>query len=296
MVKRHTSPLDILFRTTSIKPRAYDTILPAHRRCDYEPLANIHIDDDRLTAIANTKAITGPAAYTDGSGFDKKIGAAAVLMLDNMELKSVRYQLGSEMEHMVYEAEVTAVLLALHLLTQIERDLRMVTIGVDNQVVLQGLRNQKSKPGHYLLDRVHDALEDFQVKQARNRGRMVEGYRMGRGRVRLDDGSQGWKDWKLKRWCKVNFVWVLGHKEIDGNEKADEKAKQVIEMGSSPCRQLPAFLRRKELPTSISAMRQALKSEIRQRWRKEWKVSPRYSLSANIDYSLPSDNFIHIVN
>ena len=294
--KRHTSPLDVLFRTTSIKPRAYETIHPARRRRDYELLANVQIDDDRSTAIANAKAITGPAAYTDGSGFDKRIGAAAVLMLDDVVLKSIRYQLGSETEHTVYEAEVTAVLLALHLLKQIERNLRTVTIGVDNQAVLQGLKNQKSKPGHYLLDRVHDALEDFQVKQARNRGRTVEGYRMGRGRTRLDDGSHGWRDWKLKRWCKVNFVWVPGHEDIDGNEKADEEAKQAIEVGSSPRRQLPTFLRGKVLPTSISATRQTLKGGIQQRWKKEWKVSPRHSLSANIDYSLPSDNFMHIAN
>ena len=76
---------------------------------------------------------------------------------------------------------------------------------------------------------------------------------MGQGRTTLSDGSKGWKEWKLKRWCKVKFVWVLGHEDIDGNEKADEEAKQAVKTGSSPRRQLPTFLQRKELLISISA-------------------------------------------
>ena len=217
-------------------------------------------------------------------------------MLNDTVLKTVRYRLGTETEHTVYEAEITAVILALHLLMQVERDLPRVTIGVDNQAVLLGLKNQRSKPGHHLLDRVHDALEDFQARQARNRGRTVEGYQMGRGRMELDNGSRGWKEWKLKRWCKVKFVWVPGHEDIDGNEKADEEAKQAVETGSSPRRQLPALLRRKDLPVSISATQQKLKGDIKKRWKTEWKVSPRHTVSSNIDYSLPSDNYIHIVN
>ena len=57
---------------------------------------------------------------------------------------------------------------------------------------------------------------------------------MGQGRVRLEDGSQGWNDWKLKRRCKVNFVWVQGHEGIEGNEKADKEAKKATEIGLTP--------------------------------------------------------------
>ena len=166
--KRHTSPLDILFRTTNIKPKSYETILPAHRRCDYELLATIHINDDRSDVITRAKATTGLAAYTDGSGNDGKIGTAATLMIDEMELGTLRYQLRTESKHTVYEAEVTVVLLALHLLMQVQCDLKKVTISVNNQAVLLGLKNQRSKPKHHLLDRVHDALEDFQFKSSKH--------------------------------------------------------------------------------------------------------------------------------
>ena len=294
-VKRHASPLHVLFRTTGVKDKSYETILPARRRRNYEILADIHINVDRQKAIQEANAITGLAVYSDGSGLNERIGAAAVLLLNGTELSTLRYNLGSETEHTVYEAEILAVILALHILTKIQRNLRTVTIGVDNQAVLLGLKNQKSKPGHYLLDKVHDALEDFQVKQARNRGHTVIGYRMGNSRSRLENGSIGWREWNLKKWCKVKFVWTPGHEEIEGNEKADEEAKIAATTGSSPRWNLPTFIRRKDLPISISATRQTLKSEMKKRWKSEWKVSHRHPNSSNIDRTLPSDNFMHII-
>ena len=63
------------------------------------------------------------------SGHDGKIGAAAVMMTDGMEIQTLRYHLGSETEHTVYEAEVIAVILALHMLTTLKRKLKKVTIG-----------------------------------------------------------------------------------------------------------------------------------------------------------------------
>ena len=294
--KRHSSPMHILFRTTGVRKMPYETILPARRRRDYETLAHIHIDNDRTRATEHAKTITGLAAWTDGSGLDGKIGAAAIVTLNGTKLRNLRYHLGKETDHTVYEAEIIAVILALHILMEINRPLARITIGIDNQAVLLGLKNQTSKPGHYLLDKIHDTLEDLQVKQARNRGHVIEGYRRGQGKTQLEDGSHGWKDWKLKQWCKVQFVWVPGHEGVEGNEAADAEAKLATEEGSSPRRKLPAFLRRKELPTSISAARQHLRNNIKKRWKNEWKVSPRHPLSSNIDCSLPSDNYMHITS
>ena len=70
-------------------------------------------------AIATANHITGLAVYTDGSGYEGQIGAAAVLMVNGLELRRVRYRLGPETQHTVYEAEILAVILALHLLTQV---------------------------------------------------------------------------------------------------------------------------------------------------------------------------------
>lgn len=137
--KRHSSPLCVLFRTTGIKNQPYETILPARRRCDYKTLANIHIDNDRMEATTRAKAITGSTVWTNGSGMDGKIGTAAVLMLGETKLRTLRYCLGNETDHTVYEAEIIVIILALHTLMEVERYLSKVMIGVDNQAVLLGL-------------------------------------------------------------------------------------------------------------------------------------------------------------
>ena len=128
-------------------------------------LEDVHIDTDRETAIAKADRLTGTVVYTDGSGHNGKIGAVAVLMADGMEIQTLQYHLGSETEHTVYEVEVIIVILVLHMLTTLKRKLKKVTIGTDNQAVLMSLRNQRSKPRHYLLDKIHDMMEDFQVMQ-----------------------------------------------------------------------------------------------------------------------------------
>lgn len=294
--KRHKSPLHVLFTTTGVKPHKFESILPAHRRRNYKMLADVQIENDRGTAIAKANNFKGVVAFTDGSGYEEHIGAAAILTVNGTELKSLRYQLGPDTKHTVYEAEIFAVLLALHLLSQVARPLKQVTIGLDNQAVLLGLKNQQTKPSHYLLDKVHDALEDFQVKEARKRGNEIPEYRMGRGRIKTSDGTTGWKDWDLKQWCKVRFVWTPGHEGIVGNKRADEEAKLAANGESSAKRELPAWVRRTNLPTSVSATRQALKTEAKKRWKNEWSKSPRHKLSSNIDCSLPSDNFLHIAS
>lgn len=102
------------------------------------------------------------------------------------------------------------------------------------------MKNQKCRPSHYLADKIHETLEDkFQVAQARIRGIEIKGYRRGKGRTRLEDGSTGWKDWGIKRWCKVKFIWTPGHEDIEGNEQADEEAKRAAERGSSPLSSYP---------------------------------------------------------
>ena len=295
-VKRHRSPLHSLFFTTDIPRDTYETILTARRRRNYNIRANVLIDDDRRNAVANAKDNSGTIIYTDGSGFENGIGAAAILTQNGSTISSSRYHLGSAQLHTVYEAEATAVILALHLACNLKKKLRKLTIGLDNQAVLLGLLNQQSKPGHYLMDKIHDLLEDFQVTQARLRNIVVKGYRKGKGRHTLKDGSTGWKEWRLKMRCEVNFVWTPGHEGIAGNELADVEAKKAAQGESSPTIELPPMLRKKPLPTSISAARQSLKNKLKTRWKGEWSSSARYDRLLAIDHSLPSDDFLNIIS
>jgi len=47
---------------------------------------------------------------------------------------------------------------------------------------------------------------------------------------------------------------------------------------------------------SISATRQLLKKKMKNRWQGEWKSSPRFTCMNKIDKSLPSDDFLHIID
>ena len=295
-VKRHQSPIHLLFITTKVKPLTYETILPARRRRNYRTLANISIEKDRKKAITQAQQTTGTVVYTDGSGYEKGIGVAVIMTKNGWYQRSCRYYLGPESIHTVYEAEALAITLALHLLGNVKVKLKKVTIGTDNQAVLLGLSNQKSKPSHYLIDKIHNLLEDFQVTQARIRGKTTDGYKKGKGRIKQADGSLGWKDWNLKKWCKVDFIWTPGHEGIEGNEKADVAAKEAAKGASDEKEDLPSFLRRKPLPASISATRSILKINMKKRWKGEWKRSSRFNRTHAIDYALPSPNYLHTID
>ncbi|KAF9067352.1 hypothetical protein BDP27DRAFT_1225915 [Rhodocollybia butyracea] len=55
---------------------------------------------------------------------------------------------------------------------------------------------------------------------------------------------------------EITVGWVPGHEGIEGNEAADEEAKNAATRGSSPASQLPAVLRKK-LPKSATPMRKS---------------------------------------
>ena len=109
LVTHHRSPIHLLFITTEVKPAPYETILTSRRRPNYKMLANVHIDETRETAIANTSDIPGVVIYTDGSGFKHGIGAAAIMVKNGTTIRRLKYYLGSDLRHTVYEAEAVAV-------------------------------------------------------------------------------------------------------------------------------------------------------------------------------------------
>ena len=166
-MKRHRSPLHLLFTATNVKQKPYETILSARRCCNYNTLANITIEEDRLVAIETAHNTPCTVIYTDSSGYKHGI-AAAVLVKNDTVMGTLKYCLGHDIIHTVYEVEALAVSLALHMASKLKKKMGKITIGMDNQAVLMGLRNQRSKPGHHLMDRIHDLLEDLQVMLKRN--------------------------------------------------------------------------------------------------------------------------------
>lgn len=64
----------------------------------------------------------GIRIYSDGSGFEGGIGAAAVLYRGNNEPKTLKYHLGPATEHTVYKGEGVGAMLGMELLRR-EKDM-----------------------------------------------------------------------------------------------------------------------------------------------------------------------------
>ena len=161
-VRRHRSPLHNLFGLLRLDSCTVETISPTRRRPNYAPVFSTSIPPDKTTALAQatTAHDTPISIYCDGSGYEGGIGASAVLYVDSVESCSLQYHLGPDTKHTVYEAELTGLHLALHLLTSLTSSpLSPVIIGSDSQASLRALMNQRSHPAHHLLNGVHSSAE-----------------------------------------------------------------------------------------------------------------------------------------
>ncbi|KAF8867464.1 hypothetical protein BD779DRAFT_1410676, partial [Infundibulicybe gibba] len=115
--------------------------------------------------------------------------------------------LGSDHHHTVYEGEGVGIILGLELLRkEAKGSVTRVRMGVDNQAAITSTASIKPKPAHYLWDMLDKRLN-------------------------------------LTPQRKASIRWTPGHEGIDGNEWADEVAKEASQLGSSPSKDLPATLR-----------------------------------------------------
>src|SRR5687768_9341474 len=103
--------------TYRITPDRMETIQAVRQSTKWRPKHHTHITNDKYAAIAaDRRDRTHHRIYTDGSGMDGKVGAAAVLFKGKRKTKSLRYLLGSDGKHTVYEGEGVGMLLGLELL------------------------------------------------------------------------------------------------------------------------------------------------------------------------------------
>ena len=118
----------------------------------------ISIAGDRETAEGRHKDITTErepplAIYTDGSGINGKIGAAAVALTLNTHTQAF---LGTETASNVYAAELPGILMGLDIATKSDR--LHAGIFTDNQAALQALQNPGRPLGQYIIRKITEAL------------------------------------------------------------------------------------------------------------------------------------------
>ena len=94
----------------------------------------IHGSADKLAAYESSCCVE-LKLYSDGSGLDGSVGAAAVIYKTGRSPKVLKLHSGTLEDYPTYEAEAVGLSLALHLLSQ-ERDAHTAMIMLDNQAVI----------------------------------------------------------------------------------------------------------------------------------------------------------------
>jgi len=75
--------------------------------------------------------------FTDGSSTNGKVGAAASLYINFTHIATLRYHLGNDSEHTVFEAKAVGLILAVQLLLTRSEASFPATIFIDNQAVIR---------------------------------------------------------------------------------------------------------------------------------------------------------------
>lgn len=248
-VRRHRSPLHEILHASDIKPYTFETIHPVRFSPKWRSPIITQIAESRETAVDKEKELTTTVKiYSDGSCTDGQVGAAAVLYRNGRRKKTLRYQLGTEEEHTVYEAELVGMSLGLELL-RTEPSADTVTLGIDNQAAIRAIHLTKGKAGHHLVDALHRQVEAIEKKHSG---------------------------------IEIKAVWVPGHEEVEGNEYADGQAKRAAAGDVSPDSRLPKYCRT-TLPASKSAATQSFQKALREEANKAIAESPRCRRLLEID-------------
>jgi ribonuclease HI len=149
--------------------------------------------------------------YSDGSGHNGHIGAAAILFRAGKCLCTLQYYLGTEEEHTVYKAEMVGLTLAAKLITSEQDPTFPLSISVNNQAAVLSSESFQFNPGSYLA-----------IKFQRIMRRIKH--------VNPD--------------YNVTVRWVPGHEGVHGNEEVDKVEKMAAEgqHHNSPHVHLPRYL------------------------------------------------------
>ena len=245
-VRHHPSPLHFLMaelREKHVHPLRIEKISAVRQHSKWTTNIKISIPDSKEEAAAEVEDDeTAVVVFSDGSGLNGQVGAAAVLFRNGTEVRQGRAHLGSLRRHTVYEGESAGALIGVALLARERTVLQAATICIDSQAAIRATISTRPVPGHYFMDALH---ADLAVLRRRHRH------------------------------LQLLVRWVPGHVDVAGNEAADKAARAAAAGDTSSLRRLPQLLR-SPLPHSKAAARQRYRASIKRAARKVWSRSPRY--------------------
>ena len=256
LARKHPSPIENLLRTFKLRRIQIETILPTAQCPLQVPKFPIKIAASREESIKFEKE--DPAdfkVYSDGSGLDGDVGAAAVLYRKGRftPVSTLKYCLGPSSKHNTYEAEAIGAILATKLLSDCPDTIgKKATIYIDNQSVLASLKHPKATSGQHLIKHLLTLANALA--------------------------------------CNLDAHWISSHSKVRGNEKVDELAKEAANGTSSERIKLPHLLRN-PIPVSASATKQAYHGKLKDKWENEWRQSERGTRFEAIDDNFPFNSF-----
>jgi len=274
--KKHRTSLHHLASISKFNPVELEKIKATRQRPGSPPNFTTSIAKSKEESIEIDKELfpVGRMIYTDGSGYKGMIGAAAVLFVNGTKTADLRFQLGPDTQHTVFEGELVAIILGLHLSRNVLGIRDRINLSIDNQATIKTMANNRPQSAQYLIDKIKQGISRLHEAEKAKRIRQNAANRPD---------------------MEVKLTWVAGHMDSTGNEAADELAKQAAEYGSSDRDLLPPSLRR-NLPVSLSAVKQQTKDATKKETKSWWKRSARYRRIKAIDPSLPSMNYTKATN
>jgi hypothetical protein len=158
-VKRHHTPLHEMMYAFKLKLELMEKIAAVHQGPKWEPNLALRIADSKEQAKdEDGEDRAWVKVYTDGSGFEGQVGAAAVLYKDGIIKSKRRMRLGPIRHHTVYEGEGVGMILGLELIREEQQVSGLVPMGVDNMSAIVATHSIRPGPGHYLWDLFHQRL------------------------------------------------------------------------------------------------------------------------------------------
>jgi hypothetical protein len=166
--QKHASPIANLIKIFRLQQVTLETVAPEASSPPRTRKFTTITDTSREESIRQEKAdIAYFRVYSDGSGFNGGIGAAAILYRKGRAtpLRKLKFFLGPPTKHNTYEAEAIGAILAMHLINNVPSTVgKKVSLYIDNQSILSSLRGTKATSGQHLINHLPLLANDTACK------------------------------------------------------------------------------------------------------------------------------------
>jgi len=138
-IKKHQSSLHHLANMAKFKPEEMEKMNTTRQQPGTMPNFSTFIMETKEKSMENDNKLfpISRMIYTDGSGYKGAIGAVAVAFANSTKIAELQYQLGPDTRHTVFEGELVAIILGLHLSHNIIGIREHINLNIDNQATIK---------------------------------------------------------------------------------------------------------------------------------------------------------------